>query len=80
MEAIVLAGGLGARLQSRIDGIPKPMAPVAGRPFIEIILDRLVNAGFQHAVVSIGYLGEVIRRHFGAEYRGMPITLSLIHI
>jgi D-glycero-alpha-D-manno-heptose 1-phosphate guanylyltransferase len=74
MEAIVLAGGLGTRLRSKIGGIPKPMAPVAGRPFLEIVLDRLIGAGFHHAILSVGYLGEVIRDYFGAEYGAMPIT------
>ena len=45
MEAIVLAGGLGTRLATRLDGIPKAMAPVAGRPFLEILLKQIEECG-----------------------------------
>jgi D-glycero-alpha-D-manno-heptose 1-phosphate guanylyltransferase len=74
MEAIVLAGGLGTRLRSRISGIPKPMAPVAGRPFLEILLNRLAEAGFRRAVLSVGYLGTSISDHFDGRWRGMEIA------
>lgn len=73
MEAIVLAGGMGTRLRSRISGIPKPMAPVAGRPFLEILLDRLAAAGFHRVLLSVGYLGSVIGDHFGSQWHGMTI-------
>lgn len=74
MEAIVLAGGLGTRLRSRINGIPKPMAPVAGRPFLEILLNRLAEAGCGRTLLSVGYLGDVISDHFGASWKGMPVA------
>lgn len=73
MEAIILAGGLGTRLASRLNGIPKPMAPVAGRPFLEILLDRLRKAGCRRAILSVGHLSEVIQEHFGEEFRGLPL-------
>lgn len=41
MEAIVLAGGFGTRLRQVVADVPKPMAPVAGRPFLEILLGSL---------------------------------------
>lgn len=65
MEGIVLAGGLGTRLRSRISNIPKTMAPIGGRPFLEILLKRMVGAGCTRIVLSVGYLNEVIRNHFG---------------
>ena len=46
MEAIVLAGGLGTRLRGVVDDVPKPMAPVLGRPFLAYVLDQLVDGGF----------------------------------
>jgi D-glycero-alpha-D-manno-heptose 1-phosphate guanylyltransferase len=73
MEAIVLAGGLGTRLGSRLNGIPKPMAPIANRPFLEILLDRLVEAEFRRALLSVGHLSRVIADHFGDHYCGMPL-------
>lgn len=73
MESIILAGGLGTRLGSRLNGIPKPMAPVANRPFLEILLDRLIDAAFSRTLLSVGHLSAVIADHFGNCYRGMPL-------
>jgi D-glycero-alpha-D-manno-heptose 1-phosphate guanylyltransferase len=79
MEAIILAGGFGTRLAGRLDGVPKPMAPVAGRPFLEILLSQLERAGCARAILSVGYLHEVIERHFGAEFRGVKIDYAVEH-
>src|SRR5580693_8278643 len=77
MEAIILAGGLGTRLAGRLDGIPKAMAPVAGRPFLEILLLQLRRAGFTRAILSVGYLHEVIQKHFGAQFQGLSIDYAI---
>ena len=73
MEAIVLAGGLGTRLAERLNGVPKPMAPIAGRPFLEILLNQLQRAGCTRVLLSVGHLHAVIQDHFGASFRGMRI-------
>ena len=73
MEAIVLAGGFGTRLASRLSGVPKPMAAVAGRPFLEILLRQLQSAGCARVLLSVGYLHEVIQDHFGASFHGMRV-------
>ena len=73
MEAIILAGGLGTRLAGRLDGVPKSMAPVAGRPFLEILLIQLHRAGCTRVLLSVGHLHTVIQDHFGASFHGMPI-------
>ena len=73
MEAIVLAGGLGPRLTSRLHGVPKVMAPVAGRPFLEILLTQLRRAGCTSLQLSVGHLRDVIMDHFGSSFQGMPI-------
>ncbi len=80
MEAIVLAGGLGTRLKGRLKGVPKPMAPVAGRPFLEILLDQIRRAGCSHAILSVGYLHEVIEEHFGAAWAGISIDFAVEHV
>lgn len=77
MEAVILAGGLGTRLRSVVADLPKPMAPVAGRPFLAILLDRLVNAGFAAAVLSVGYRHQAIVDFFGDRYRGMPLRYAV---
>jgi D-glycero-alpha-D-manno-heptose 1-phosphate guanylyltransferase len=76
-EAIVLAGGFGTRLRSVVSELPKPMAPVGERPFLEIVLDELVNAGVQRCVLAVGYKRETIEAHFGKQYRGMALAYSI---
>ena len=75
--AVVLAGGLGTRLRPVVEDMPKPMAPVGGRPFLALVLDELVTAGVPHAVLAVGYRHEAIVEHFGDEYRGMPLAYSV---
>jgi D-glycero-alpha-D-manno-heptose 1-phosphate guanylyltransferase len=73
MEAIVLAGGLGTRLASRLEGTPKAMAPVAGRPFLEILLKQLERAGCGRVLLSVGHLRGVIQDHFGPAFEGLAL-------
>lgn len=77
MEAIILAGGLGTRLGARLAHCPKAMAPIAGRPFLEILLDRLADAGCVRVILSVGHLREVILRAFAEQYRGMIIDFAI---
>ena len=77
MEAIVLAGGFGTRLSSMVSDVPKPMAPIGTRPFLEIILRQLSVNGFQRVVLSVGYLSEVIVRYFGSAYEGMELVYEV---
>jgi D-glycero-alpha-D-manno-heptose 1-phosphate guanylyltransferase len=65
-EAIVLAGGMGTRLRAVVPDLPKPMAPVAGRPFLDILLAFLQAQGIERVILSTGYKAECIRAHFGA--------------
>jgi len=77
VEAIILAGGLGTRLSGVIPALPKPMAPVQGRPFLAILLDRLIAAGFKKAILAVGYRHEVIREHFGDSYKSLHVRYSV---
>lgn len=65
MKAVILAGGKGTRLRCVVKDVPKPMAPVNGRPFLEFLISRLVVQGFDKIVLSVGYLSEKIIDHFG---------------
>ncbi len=73
MEAIILAGGFGTRLRELVPDLPKPMAPVAGRPFLEILLTSLTRNGFDRAILSLGYMSEKIINHFGSSFSGMAL-------
>lgn len=64
MTAVVLAGGLGTRIQHLAPGVPKPMIAVSGRPFLDWVARYLRLQGIQRTIVSTGHLGEVVERHF----------------
>lgn len=77
MKAIILAGGQGVRLREVLPDLPKPMAPVAGRPFLEYLLLQLKRYGVFHVVLATGYKREVIRAYFGdGKQWGMHIDYS----
>lgn len=64
-QAAILCGGLGSRMRPLTDKMPKPMAPVNGRPFLSYLIAQLREQGVERVVLLTGYLGEQIRRHFG---------------
>lgn len=74
MECIVLAGGFGTRLREVVPDVPKPMAPVAGRPFLEILLSMLARKGFTRVVLSLGFMADKVVDHFGDSYLGMELV------
>jgi D-glycero-alpha-D-manno-heptose 1-phosphate guanylyltransferase len=65
--AVILAGGFGTRIRHLLDDVPKPMAPVAGRPFLEWVVRYFRTQGVRRFVLSTGYRAEVIARHFAAQ-------------
>jgi D-glycero-alpha-D-manno-heptose 1-phosphate guanylyltransferase len=77
VKTVILAGGLGTRLRSRVGEIPKPMASVAGRPFLAHLLDRLASAGMHDIVLSVGYRADAIRQHFGDTYGIARLTYAV---
>ncbi|MDR1861297.1 MAG: nucleotidyltransferase family protein [Bacteroidales bacterium] len=74
VEAIVLAGGLGTRLRSVVADLPKPMAPVNGRPFLEWLLRYLKSQGVGRFLLSVGYKHEIIVETFGDVFESVPVT------
>ena len=73
MEAIILAGGFGTRLKTVVSNVPKPMAPICGMPFLEILLRSLKTKGIDRVVLSVGYMAEKIISYFGDCYQGVEI-------
>ncbi len=72
-EALVLAGGFGTRLKEVVPELPKSMAVVNGRPFLEYLLDFLDARKFQSVVLSTGYKATVIKNHFKSRYKGLEL-------
>jgi D-glycero-alpha-D-manno-heptose 1-phosphate guanylyltransferase len=75
-EAIILAGGLGSRLKDVISDLPKSMAPVNGRPFLEYQLDLLDRWGLKTVILSVGFQKESIIQHFGDQYKSLQLIYS----
>ena len=71
--AVILAGGLGTRLQSVVSKVPKPMAPVGGKPFLDIILRYWIDQGITKFIISVGYKYESIINYFGDIFEGVSI-------
>lgn len=74
MEAIIVAGGQGTRLRSVVSDLPKCMAPVAGRPFLEWQLEMLGQHGFTRVVLALGYMASAVIAHFGESFKGIDLT------
>ena len=68
-KAMVLAAGLGVRMRPLTDKMPKPLVPVAGRPLLDHVLDKLADAGVSEAVVNVHYLPDQIIEHTASRTR-----------
>lgn len=77
MQAIILAGGFGTRLQAVVKDVPKPMADISSKPFLAYLLSNLQSRGIKKLVISVGYLKEKIIEYFGDSYLGMKIDYAL---
>jgi D-glycero-alpha-D-manno-heptose 1-phosphate guanylyltransferase len=75
-DVLILAGGLGTRLRAEVPDLPKPLAPVAGRPFLAYLLDRYAAMGMQRVILATGYLGERVEQVIGTHWEGMDIVYS----
>lgn len=76
MEAIILAGGFGTRLAHIVSDVPKPMALVYNKPFLEYVLKYLIDNGISKIVIAVGYKQEVIKKYFGEKYGSCEIKYS----
>lgn len=77
LQAVILAGGEGTRLKSVVSDVPKPMAPIDGKPFLEYLFAILKSAGIKNIVMLTGYKAESIKSHFGfGEAFGVEIKYS----
>lgn len=77
MQAIILAGGFGTRLRTVVSDVPKPLAPINGRPFLDLLLAQLRRAGFSTAVLAVGYLHEQIVKHVEAGAGALQVSFSV---
>ncbi len=78
MKAIILAGGLGTRIRGAIsEALPKPMAPVNGKPFLEYVLQHLTQHKVNQIILAVGYKYERIQDYFGSSFGQAEISYSV---
>lgn len=75
-DVIVLAGGLGTRLRSTVPDRPKPLAPIAGKPFLDYLLSHLRKVGAQRVILSVGHMAGLIEERYGSHFEGLRIDYS----
>ena len=63
-QAVILAGGRGKRLIPITDKLPKPMAPVNGKPFLDYLLDTLIKEGIKEIILLTGYKANIIEERY----------------
>ena len=75
-QAVFLVGGLGSRLKQLTANVPKPLLPVAGRPFLDYLIDEAARHGFTDIVLLAGYLGE----QFDSDYDGRTVHGARVRV
>ena len=76
-EAIILAGGLGTRLSDTVPGLPKSLAPVAGKPFLHYIMHYLHEQGIERFIFALGHKHEAIQQFLNEDFADIDIDYSI---
>ena len=76
MRAMLFAAGKGTRLRPITDQIPKALVPVAGKPLLAIVIERLSNAGVREIVINIHHFGEQVLDYLSNNDFGVNISVS----
>ncbi len=77
VDVAILVGGMGTRLRSVVSDLPKPLAPVAGRPFLFYLLDHLALRGARSVTLCCGYRADLVQESVGEAWLGMAVRYSL---
>ncbi|MBM4053768.1 MAG: hypothetical protein FJ264_03655 [Planctomycetes bacterium] len=75
-DVIILCGGYGTRLREVINNIPKPMAEINGKPFLDILIDYISSFGFSRYILCTGYKGDVIRNYYENKNSALKFIFS----
>ena len=75
-EAIILAGGFGTRLQQVVKDVPKPMADINNKPFLEYLFHYLARYHLKKVVLSVAYKAEIIQDYFKDSFAGIDIEYA----
>lgn len=75
---VIMAGGRGTRLGAHTENCPKPLLPIGGKPMLEHIIERAKSEGFEHFVLAVHYLGQMIVDHFG-DGKKLKVKIEYLH-
>jgi NDP-sugar pyrophosphorylase family protein len=73
---VILAGGQGTRIRHLLPGLPKPLAPINGKPFLEWIIEFLAKQGLTDIVFSTGYLADQIKNFVSNNQLGLELRCA----
>lgn len=76
MKALILAGGFGTRLKEIVSDVPKPLASIAGKPFLEYQLRYLREQGIKEVILAVHHMSDKIKSYFG---NGLRLDMNLIY-
>jgi N-acetyl-alpha-D-muramate 1-phosphate uridylyltransferase len=76
-QIVVLCGGLGTRMLPASEHTPKVLLEIAGRPFLDHLLDRFAASGFTEALLLVGHLAERVERHVADRALPLPVQLAV---
>ena len=77
MQAVILAGGKGTRLRGEVPDLPKPLAPINGRPFLEYLMSYWITQGVNRFVLSVGYKAEMVMARVGDRFGDAPVVYAV---
>ena len=70
IDVVILAGGFGTRLAEVLDGKPKLLAPISGKPYLDLVLMWLASFGARRVILALGYLAKEIEDYSNVNYKG----------
>ena len=73
MKAVIIAGGFGTRLRPLSCTRPKHLFPIAGKPLLDWIMERLARSGIDEVIFAVNYLSEAFVEHYGKSAYGMNV-------
>ena len=76
IDVVILCGGFGKRLQNVVKDIPKPMAKIKRRPFLDILIDFIASYGFRRFILCTGYKADIIERYYRQRSDNLTIKFS----
>jgi len=76
IDVLILCGGFGRRMQGIIKKLPKPMAEIGNRSFLDILIDYVSSFGFRRFILCLGYMGNIIKRHYQKRDDSLEILFS----